>query len=184
MVLYAGNFMPWAQCVETIESMIGWPKDVVLVMHTWNQKSLESQYFEKMQKAALPYEVYFSSDFFTYDDLATALSSADLGLLFYEDIDQNFNEIVFSSNKMAEYISAGLPVICSPFPSLQSFVSMTGVGQSSSFHDLGKTIEHIRDNYSSHKSNVIKCYDKYFNFEKYFNAAFGHLNKQIKVERK
>ena len=178
VVLYAGNFMPWAQCLEIIQSMLSWPKDVVLVMHTWNKVSLDSDYFQLMQKAANDYPVYFSSDFLLYNDLALAFTSADIGLLFYQDIDSNFNEIIFSSNKMGEYISAGLPVICSPFPSLNEFVSQNGIGLSSSFDDLGKSIETIIQRNSFYRQNVVKCNEEHFVFENYFSIAFERYVKQ------
>lgn len=181
VVIYSGNFMPWAMCLEIIKSMDTWPRDTVLVMHTWNKNTLSSEYFQEMKKAAENHRVFFSSDFLCHDDLAPALSSADVGLLFYESLDANFTEILFSSNKMAEYIAAGIPVICSPFPSLQSFVEEHGIGKSADFPEIGDVLLLIQSEKEKYRQNVDLCRRNYFEFEPYFYRSFSeYLNDKSK----
>lgn len=175
VVLYSGNFMPWAMCLEIIKSMDTWPKDVVLIMHTWNKGALSSEYFTKMQKAAENRHVIFSSDFLCHNDLVPAISSADIGLLFYESLDANFTEILFSSNKMAEYIAAGIPVICSPFPSLRSFVNEQGIGKSVEITEIGDALSIIQPEIDKYRQNVDICRRKNFEFEPYFYKAFSEF---------
>jgi glycosyltransferase involved in cell wall biosynthesis len=165
--------MPWAMCLEIIESMDTWPKNTVLVMHTWNKGALSSEYFKKMQNAAENHRVFFSSDFLCHQDLAPALSSADVGLLFYESLDANFYEILFSSNKMAEYIAAGIPVLCSPFPSLRSFVEGHGIGKSVEFFEIGDALVHIQSEIEKYRQNVDQCRRNCFEFEPYFYKSFS-----------
>src|SRR5690606_8072498 len=69
LVVYAGNFEPWAQCVEIVRSMDGWPDGAALVMHTWNRAALGRPYFREMQAAAAGRDVHFSSDYLPYDAL-------------------------------------------------------------------------------------------------------------------
>jgi len=181
IIIYSGNFMPWAMCLEIIKSMDTWPKNTVLVMHTWNKYALSSNYFRKMQNAAKNRPVFFSSDFICYDDLAPALSSADVGLLFYESLDANFTEILFSSNKMAEYVAAGIPVICSSFPSLRCFVEEHGIGRSVDFFEIGDALSQIQSENEKYRQNVDQCRRKYFEFEPYFYKAFSeYLNNGSK----
>ena len=174
VVVYTGNFMPWAQCVEIIKSMDRWPDNAVLVMHTWNRPILTSPYFSEMQEAACGRPVFFSSEYLLYGDLFMALTSADVGLLFYESIDSNFTEICFSSNKMGEYVAAGLPVIASPFPSLISFIEQQGIGKAVSFEEIGDALREIYENMDSYQQNVKKCASTLFSFENYFMAAWAH----------
>ena len=173
LALYAGNFMPWAMCLEIIEGMNTWPEDTVLVMHTWNRTALSGDYFRKMQRAAEGHPVFFSSDLLCHQDLAPALSSGDIGLLFYESLDANFTEILFSSNKMAEYVDAGLPVICSAFPSLQGFVTEHGIGRSVDISDIGKALIQIREDMEKYRRNVDRCRRLHFEFDPYFKTAFS-----------
>jgi len=183
IVVYAGNFMPWAQCVEIIGSMEQWPANAVLVMHTFNKPALKLEYFRQMQKAAKGKPVFFSSEYFLHDDLVTALTSADAGLLFYQSIDANFTEICFSSNKMAEYIAAGLPVITSPFPVLKEFVDKQGVGKAVAVHAIGQAILEIGEKKSFYQDNVQKCAATLFSFENYFSQAFGRYGNHAGVLR-
>ena len=172
IVLYSGNFVDWAQCKEIIESMKNWPNNVVLVMHTWNKMALESEYFKEMNQAAKNYPVFFSSDFLNYKDMGEALSSADIGIFYYKEIDDNFTEICFSSNKMGEYLASGLPIICSPFPSLIKFVEKNEIGFSVSHNDIGQSINNICVNIDKYKKNVEKCVRQFLVFDTYYNDAF------------
>ena len=161
IVLYSGNFMPWAMCIETIGTVSTWPVNAALVMHTWNKDSLKTKYFKDMEKAAEGMPVYFSSDCLSYDDLGKALSSADIGLMFYADIDDNFTEICFSSNKMGEYIASGMPILCSPYPSLQKFVDDEKIGFSIPVEEIGTAINSISENMDFYRKNVKDCCQKY-----------------------
>lgn len=178
IVLYAGNFMPWAQCVEIIQSVSSWPENSVLVMHTWNKNSLSSDYFKRMKEYARGKKIYFSSELIPYDVLTQAFSSVDIGLLFYQSLDSNFTEIVFSSNKMGEYVSAGLPLICSPLGSLKEFVEKNEIGICCSFENLGEAVNSIILNYKFYSGNVLKCREESFVFEKYFYDAFNSYSQR------
>jgi glycosyltransferase involved in cell wall biosynthesis len=178
LVIYSGNFQPWAQCLEIIDSMDSWPENVHLVMHTWNPASLTTPYFRKLETAAIGRPVNFSSEYIDYYELSNALSSADIGLLFYEAIDFNFTEILFSSNKMGEYLAADLPVICSPFPSLEEFINSEGIGIACSFDKLGDAIRSISLDIAAFRNRVHECRQKHFEFESYFLAAFGQYARQ------
>lgn len=177
VVVYAGNFMPWAQCVEIINSMKTWPDNAVLVMHTWNRQALSSKYFSEMQAAARGLPVYFSTEYLLHDSLVTALTSADAGLLFYEGIDPNFSEICFSSNKMGEYVAAGLPVIASPLPSLKHFVEQQGIGKAVPIVEIGDALRELSENINIYRQNVKKCAETVFSFEEHFSVAWARYEK-------
>lgn len=173
VLVYSGNFAPWAQCLEIISSMDNWPANAVLVMHTWNKAAMAKEYFARMRRAAAGRAVHFSAEYLLYEELAGALSSADIGLLYYEAIDANFTEILFSSNKMAEYMAAGLPVICSPFPSLGKFVHEEHVGVAAEFGGIGPAAARIAADMEAYRASVADCRRRHFEFERYFSAAFS-----------
>jgi glycosyltransferase involved in cell wall biosynthesis len=183
IVIYAGAFAPWAQCLEIIRSVTDWPQDFVLVMHTGNPKMLKSDYFKKMQRAAQNLPVYFSTKPLEYKNLALALSSADIGLLFYEAIDNNFTKILFSSNKMSEYLKAGLPVLTSSFPELRRFVRKNKIGASiGSPAKLSQILKIIKPQLAKLSRNAQKCYQRYFRFETYFKSFYHQLFPNAKEE--
>ena len=175
VVLYCGQFVPYFQCIEIIQSVLSWPDDTVLIMHTWNRTALKSQYFKAMKKAASGLSVFFSTHYIAYDNLADAMSSADIGLAFYEAVDRNYTEILFSSNKIGEYLKAGLGIICSDFPSLKQFVEEHDIGMAVPLHELPKAIRALSGRVDSVKDNVLQCYNKELRFENYFNRFHDKL---------
>ncbi|MBF0510806.1 MAG: hypothetical protein HQL13_00590 [Candidatus Omnitrophica bacterium] len=178
IVLYAGNFSAWAQCLEIIESMDNWPKEAVLVMHTGYGKQVKNlDYFKAMEKKASGRQVYFSLEPMLYQDITEAMTSADIGLAFYENLDANFYEICFSSNKMAEYLASGLSVITSPFEGLKEFVEGHGIGRSVDCADIGKAVQDIIQKERVYRENVKKCVEKFFIFEDYFSKAWLRYEK-------
>jgi glycosyltransferase involved in cell wall biosynthesis len=173
IILYSGNFMPWAQCLEIIKSFDStWPPNCVLIMHTWNSDSLLGNYFSEMKECAKGKQVFFSSGYLNSGEYSNAIAAAKIGLLFYQNIDSNFNEILLSSNKMSDYVSVGLPIICSPFPSLVDFVNDNSIGFAVDFNEIGNSISKIISNYDDYRSAVLKCSSDYFQFEKYYFEAF------------
>jgi len=175
IVLYCGQFVPYFQCSEIIQTVSGWPDDTVLIMHTWDQTALKTQYYKEMKQAASGLPVYFSTRYIAYDDLADAMSSADIGLAFYEAVDRNYTEILFSSNKIGEYLKAGLGIICSDFPSVKQFVEEHDIGMAVPVHKLPKAIRRISERIDSVRDNVLKCYNKELRFENYFNRFYDSL---------
>jgi len=175
IVLYCGQFVPYFQCIEIIQSVLSWPDDTVLIMHTWNRTALKTHYYKEMKKAAFDLPVYFSTRYIAYNDLADAMSSADIGLAFYEAVDRNYTEILFSSNKIGEYLKAGLGIICSDFPSVKQFVEAHDIGMAVPVHQLPKAIRGISGRIDSVRDNVLRCYNKELRFENYFNPFYDKL---------
>ena len=179
IVIYSGNFKPWAKCLEIIQSVSSWPKGYILVMHTWSDSAVQSSYFEEMRKQATDLPIYFSTEFIDYNELASALSSADIGLAFYDEIDDNFTEILFSSNKIAEYLKAGLPIICSDFPSLKKFVDTHHIGMAVAVEGIAKGIRAIGNNLDSYRKNALNCYEKSYRFDFFFESFLNDITLNI-----
>lgn len=176
IVIYSGNIMPWAKCIEMVDSVKNWPEGFCLVLHTWRKNAFETGYGQEVKQHANDLPVYFSEDYLDIEDLAKCLSSSDIALMFYEPIDSNFIEILFSSNKLAEYLKAGLPVITSDFYELKDFISTYGIGETAStMAELPLALFTIIDNYDNYKSKVLECYLKVFRFEIYFEPLFAEL---------
>ncbi|PKN20613.1 MAG: hypothetical protein CVU71_02180 [Deltaproteobacteria bacterium HGW-Deltaproteobacteria-6] len=176
IVVYSGNFTSWFQCAEIIDAMQACSHlDCSLVMHTWNKMSTETGYFQDMMKRAFGLPVFFSKEYIRYDNLTEVLSSGDIGLAFYESLDENLTEILFSSNKIGEYLKAGLPVITSDFKPLQEFVANNKIGLAVSVRDMPEAIEEISSRLDEYKSNALVCYQTHYRFEPYFEKFYQYL---------
>ncbi len=175
IVVYSGNIAPWAKCLEIIQSVKDWPTGYALVMHTWNKSVVRTRYYNEMINEARGLPVYFSNEYITYDDLALALSSADIGVMFYEEINDNFTEILFSSNKFGEYLKAGLAIICSEFISLKDFVEERSIGAAISIEELPRAVTLIGEKIEILKNNAHACYEEQLRFENYFESFYDRL---------
>lgn len=176
IVLYSGNIMPWAKCLEIVDNVRHWPRGFCLVIHTWRKGAFLSGYGLEIAKRAEGLPVFFSEEYMDYEDLALNLSSADIGLMFYEAIDENFTEILFSSNKLAEYLKAGLPIVTSDFATLKEFVHENGIGCTiSSMEELPGALSKIVSTYEIYHKNATACYQANLRFEKFFETFYREL---------
>lgn len=175
-VIYSGNIMPWAKCIEMVDSVKNWPENFCLVLHTWRKNVFKTEYGLKVKEHTKGLPVYFSENYLDIDDLAKCLSSADIALMFYEPIDVNFVEILFSSNKLAEYLKAGLPVITFGYPELKRFFDEQGIGKTiSTMDELPEALSKIMDKHEDYNKNVVECYQNVFRFEKFFESFYKEL---------
>ena len=176
IVLYSGNIMPWTKCLEIVDNVRHWPEGFCLVIHTWRKGAFLSGYGLEIAKRAKGLPVFFSEEYMDYEDLAINLSSADIGLMFYEAIDENFTEILFSSNKLVEYLKAGLPIVTSDFATLKEFVHENGIGCTiSSMEELPAALSKIVSIYEIYHKNASACYQAKLRFEKFFETFYREL---------
>lgn len=176
IVLYAGNFARWAMCAEMARAVSDWDEEYVLVIHTWRPGVAADPYFQEVQRQAPAGRVFFSLQALDPAQLDAALSSADAGLLFYRPIDENFTAIEFSSNKLAQYMKAGLPVVCSDFPGLVELVEGNRCGACVAHpQDAGAALRTIFSDYEAYRRNVFACYENQLEFSAHFAEFYNSL---------
>lgn len=175
VILYSGNFVSWFQCLEIIDAIQTCRTSYALVMHTWSHSSTQNRYFREMTRRAAGMPVFFSTDYIPGENLTDALSSGDIGLAFYESMDDNCMEILFSSNKIGEYLKAGLPVITSNYKQLHDFVHDNKIGLAVPVKDISKAVEEISRQLEQYQSNAVACYNAYYRFESYFENFYRSL---------
>lgn len=176
IVLYAGNIIEWAMCREIVESVDKWRSDFVLVLHTWRTDIENTDYYQKLVSIADPNRIYFSTEPVPYEKLPEVLSSADVGLLLYKAIDENFTEIGSSSNKLAQYVQVGLPVIASDFPSIRRIFDKYGNGicVEHPYH-IGDALEVIFEDYDRFRQGAFNSYRNHYNFSEAFKPILSEL---------
>ena len=178
VVLYAGNIIEWAMCREIVESVDRWPSDFALVMHTWKRDIASYEYYQELVKIADSNRVYFSTQPVPYERLPEVLSSADVGLLFYRPIDANFIEIGSSSNKLAQYVRAGLPVISNDLPSIRRIFDTYGSGVCVGHPDqIGDALGIIFDDYDRFRQGAFNSYKSHYNFSEAFRPILSELKE-------
>ena len=124
--------------------------------------------------------MFFSLDPISRDVFPSALSSADAGLLFYNQADENNTETGSSSNKLTQYLKAGLPVIASDSISHVEIFDRyhCGVCVSSPF-DIMDMLDDFFKNIDMYKDGVKRAYNEYYNFDIYFTPLFKEIEKYL-----
>jgi len=180
IVLLTGSISKRLLQLEIINTVKYWPSDTALIFHTWDKEAFNNGYGLSLREAAQELPVYFSGESLSYNDITSAISSARIGLAFYDDLDTNLNEILFSSNKIIEYLRCGLPVITSYNSDLNVFFNQNKCGLSVYPEDLPKAITAILDNYIEYRNAAFNTSKGNFSFENYFYNAFTGINLLIK----
>jgi len=118
---------------------------------------------DAIKEKARKYNTIFFHPAVNQDVLLTYTSSADYGILFYEDT--CLNHRYCSPNKIFEYLMAGLPVLTSNLYEVRRLVEKEGVGivakenTVESFRDA--VIASLEQDYSAIQANVFNARTKY-----------------------
>jgi len=177
IIIYAGHIIDWAMCKEIVEASGLWPKDYVLVMNSWKAINAEEAYFQETVGVS-GRNCFFNTRPIPAELFPEALSSADVALMFYRPIDENFTEIGSSSNKLAHYLQAGLPVVASRFPSVQEIFGRYGCGLTVPHPgDAAPALEAIFAQYESFRQGAYRAFRDHYDFDR----AFSAIQKKIEL---
>lgn len=172
IVVYSGGIGDWALLREIAATVPRWPEKHALVIHTWRGESLDSAYGKQLREAVRGMPVYFSRANFSRPELLRALASADVGVAYYKALDGNFTNILFSSNKMCEYLLAGLPILCSPFPALKEGVEHRCLGKAVPVDAIPQALREIARTEEAIHASIRDALRNELVFDTYFTVAF------------
>lgn len=182
IILYAGNIGKSSMSLEVAKSAKNWRENYVLVFHGWNKLSPRDSYNKEFKKMIDNKKVYFSEKQVSFQQLPELLSSAKIGLIFYENWGPNFYEVGSSCNKLVSYLRVGLPVISIDFPSLKEKIEKNNCGicvECPKF--ISGAIEKIMQNYDYYSKNAYNLYQKDYDFSKNFKNILEEI-KQLHNE--
>ena len=176
ILLYAGNLESWSMCLEMAQAAHNWNKDFVLVLHSWREDMKNDPYVNQIRRLTHNGKVYLSLMQVDWQKMPELLSSADIGLVFYERLGENFYETGHSSNKLVQYLQVGLPVITSDFPSLRAIINKYQCGEcGKSPEDIEHLTQKVLSDYESYRANAFRCYEHEYDFSKYFKKVVERI---------
>ena len=183
ILLHAGAIMDYGMCLELAEAANNWGDNLVLVLHSAlapQTLHFDSGYVDKVKRAAHANKVFLSLNPVPWDKVPELISSADIGLMFYKnkDKDPNFYEIGQSSNKLVQYLQAGLPVITTNFPSLRSVTQGCQCGESTEdLNEISALADRILTDYATYRNNAFKCYTEKYSLSRYFDVVIERIRQ-------
>lgn len=172
IVLYAGKITRWARIGELVQQANQWPNGWVLAIHGFGQYVQEVRNVISRGSG----RVILSTELLPQDQLESLLSSGDIGIALYEDLGANFRHTGSASNKLAQYLKCGLPVITNDFPSMRGIVEKYGCGVC--VHDESQVIEAaecIMMDYDQYRANALRCFAEHYDLMRYWRAVIGRL---------
>lgn len=182
IVLYAGNIIDWAMCLELAESALTWPDEWVLVLHGYVQSGKE-EYLRQIERLATDPHVALSLDMVPYEDVERLYSSADVGVALHNPSkhsrETDYANIAGASGKLIRYLKCGLPIVTSDSPGLRRLIDRYRCGiYVSNEHDIENAIAQLLANHDEFSSNAVRCYDEEFEFAKYFDRVIARIDER------
>lgn len=130
--------------------------------------------FSRISKSG---NIKISNQLLDYEDLHLIISSADIGLAFYDNSWPNTRLTAFSSEKIARYLQAGIPFIAFKNESYVSLkIEFDCCELIDDVNELSNAIDKIMNNYSKYKVNCYKAYHKYYNIEHSIKPLLNYVS--------
>jgi glycosyltransferase involved in cell wall biosynthesis len=159
--LYSGGLVKQRGIENTILALKYLEKGVLVIL---GEGQLKNKLIELIKREHLEGRVFFSK-FVPHTEVPKFISSADVGILPYENV--GINHYLCSPSKLFHYIMAELPVVCSDFPFLRKVVLGNGLGTTFNPADpvsIAEAIRFIVSNkarYQEIKKNLLKAKKRY-----------------------
>jgi hypothetical protein len=124
--LNAGTLGDWAQVPEILSSVVHWPSDSVLLLHSRAPEE-EGGYRQQLSHLHVPDRVFWTSAPLPEKLLNSLVAHCNGTFALYRNMGPNILLTGTSSGKLMRSVMCGSPVITSSFDSLR-FVSREGIG--------------------------------------------------------
>lgn len=170
IILHAGWIHDIMDSHNLAKSANSWPTNLKLVFHERMQRSRCEPYIKKVIQLGGT-ATFFSLNPVTYDRLEEIITSADIGIVNYktETGEASWENLTKATGKLADYLSCGLPVICSNFEGAEELFTKYKCGEVfKSYDEIPSKVKSILLNYDQYKKNAFNCFEKEYKFSKYF----------------
>ena len=175
IILYIGGINSRAMCLELAQAARSWPDDWVLVLHGFAD---DLAYINQIRQAMDPDRVRLSLDLVPYEELDALVSSADIGVALYRNLNKNHYYIASASGKLAHYLKCGLPVIAIDFPGVRRLFEAyrCGFAAGDEQHVAGG-IRTILGHYDRFRAEAFRCYSERYDFSLYFEDVIRYIDQ-------
>ena len=170
LLLHSGS-LDWNFTKTLIEASKSWGDNMALVFQMRTLGALNG--FEKSLN------VYFSDTTLPADLMRYATSSADIGLMLYNQ--SNFIEAVngATAGKLGLYLGCGLPIIACNLEVLK-WVEAEGCGVwVSQVSEIPEAAKKIMANYACYSENASRVFNERYEYSKHFNIFMEKLTESV-----
>ena len=164
---------------ELVTVAQGFPDDWKLVIH--DGSCTNEKYKAELAQRNTHGKVVFSWDCIPIQDIEPLVASADIGLAFYRD--DTWNEYLTgrSSEKVARYAQAGIPMVAFGYPSFQKVFSEYRCGVCiDHIERLAEACAQIFADYLGYRQEAWRAYEEVYDFVKQFQTVGDWLSRQTR----
>jgi len=127
-------------------------------------------------------KVLFSINEVDWKERSVLVASADIGLIYYRDKPINDYLTGRSSDKMAAYMQAGIPIICPNYPTFINVVDRFHNGKYiSAFSELPDAVNNIIDNSSFYSDGAKDAFEKLYDADIYIDYLVEHIRRKANI---
>ena len=127
ILLAPGSIMRSTGLYQLLDVASKCDNKIAIVFHGWMPYQKDQDHFEKVQKK-FPDTVYRSEKLFSHEEKFKIHTSADVGFIYYEPRDINYEYASWSSGKFFDFMRCGIPVLCKSMLNAESLVIDNNVG--------------------------------------------------------
>lgn len=173
VLLYFGMFAEARYIEELIKESKRLPPNYCLILHGWGNPD----YINYLK--SLSDSVFFSERIVDIEDFPLLVSSADIGIAFYDHRCLNNKLTAFASEKIAYYVQSGLPFIA--FNNESYRVLRNAFKCCELIEDISamsSAIAKIEVEYKEYQNACLSAYSKYYFFDDNFSMLEEYLLNQ------
>ncbi|NTU70038.1 hypothetical protein HGB13_04455 [bacterium] len=174
IVLNSGSFKYFTCADEIMNTLDGWPKEYMLVVHTYYPISSEDKYINRLKKYKSS-NIRINEGDLSTDEYNVMVRSADIGIALYQGDDKLDNNIYngknikmmgLSSGKLSMYASNALPIICSGNEVMKQLIAEYELGEYiNSVSELPASLLNIMKKKEVYSKESRRFFEEYLAFE-------------------
>lgn len=173
-ILYYGRISYERNIPQLIRVAQDFPSNWLLDIHSFEQNPVvsESKKHDERKK------VLFSTQKLPDESLKKLIRDSDIGLVLYDSSSMNNILTAYSSEKLAVFLSEGIPVVGFNYPGYEIIRKSRSGVLVNGIDEIPRAIQEIIDNYRTMSENAYACFDEHYNYEKNFYTVL-HFIKSL-----
>jgi len=172
ILIYVGLLNEGRLSLETASAAADLPDDWVMVLHGW----CSCKNYQDEMMALQGSKLYLSTNLLPFDQLATMIASAHVGVSFYAAAGDNEKLTGAASSKTAQYLQCGLPVIVNDFESIRAIVEEYRHGICvASPSQIPEALTRVISDYDGMRQRAFRCYQEKYEITPYIEKVLDIL---------
>lgn len=181
-IIFSGYFAPWSMVLELVQMAAQWKEGTALHLRLQGHLFGDSTYLNDVKTSIDEHHLQsvatIDTGYVSDEDYLTMLSSHHVGVAFYgSGENSNWENLIFSSGKIASYLWAGLPVITNLGDPLTVDFPFIDVVHHTP-EEVVQRLKQILQQPSMHREKALEFARRYYNFDQHAQDLLFRMNIQ------